>query len=43
MALYFILFFIGLITGSFLNVVIWRYPIMCKQQLAEFQGDIDSS
>lgn len=28
----------GLITGSFLNVVIWRYPIMLRQQIFEFQG-----
>lgn len=40
---YFISFFIGLIAGSFLNVVIWRYPIMFKQKLTEFQGDIDIS
>ena len=26
----------GLIIGSFLNVVIWRYPIMLRQQMAEF-------
>ncbi|HBD4201637.1 TPA: prepilin peptidase, partial [Escherichia coli] len=24
----------GLIIGSFLNVVIWRYPIMLRQQMA---------
>ncbi|WP_256340521.1 prepilin peptidase [Escherichia coli] len=29
---------VGLIIGSFLNVVIWRYPIMIRHQIAEFQG-----
>ena len=29
----------GLITGSFLNVVIRRYPVMLRQQIAEFQGE----
>ncbi|MDM2845453.1 A24 family peptidase [Citrobacter portucalensis] len=29
----------GLIIGSFLNVVIWRYPIMLRQQMAEFQDE----
>lgn len=30
---------IGLIAGSFLNVVIRRYPVMLRQQIAEFQGE----
>ncbi|UCQ26590.1 A24 family peptidase [Edwardsiella tarda] len=32
--------FLGLIIGSFLNVVIWRYPIMLRQQMTEFQDGI---
>ncbi|MFR0252589.1 prepilin peptidase PppA, partial [Escherichia coli] len=32
----------GLIIGSFLNVVIWRYPIMLRQQMAEFHGEMPS-
>ncbi len=32
----------GLIIGSFLNVVIWRYPIM-RQQMAEFHGEMSSA
>lgn len=33
----------GLIIGSFLNVVIWRYPIMLRQQMAEFHGEMPSA
>ncbi|EFB2837564.1 prepilin peptidase [Escherichia coli] len=33
----------GLIIGSFLNVVIWRYPIMLRQQMAEFQGETQNA
>lgn len=33
----------GLIIGSFLNVVIWRYPIMLRQQMAEFHGEMSSA
>ncbi len=33
----------GLIIGSFLNVVIWRYPIMLRQQMAEFHGEMPST
>ena len=33
----------GLIIGSFLNVVIWRYPIMLCQQMAEFHGEMPSA
>lgn len=33
----------GLIIGSFLNVVIWRYPIMLRQQMAEFHGETPST
>lgn len=35
--------FSGLIVGSFLNVVIWRYPIMLRQQMAEFQGEMPNT
>ncbi len=31
------------IIGSFLNVVIWRYPIMLRQQMAEFHGEMPSA
>ncbi|EPB6544111.1 A24 family peptidase [Escherichia coli] len=33
----------GLIIGSFLNVVIWRYPIMLRQQMAEFNSETPSA
>lgn len=33
----------GLIIGSFLNVVIWRYPIMLRQQMAEFHDEMPSA
>lgn len=28
---------------QFLNVVIWRYPIMLRQQMAEFHGEMPST
>ncbi len=28
---------------QFLNVVIWRYPIMLRQQMAEFHGEMPSA
>lgn len=28
---------------QFLNVVIWRYPIMLRQQMAEFHGEMSSA
>lgn len=33
----------GLITGSFLNVVIWRYPIIIRQQMTAVHSAADTS
>eukprot|EP01083_Nonionella_stella_P263237 894437_1 len=33
----------GLIIGSFLNVVIWSYPIMLRQQMSVFHGEMPSA
>lgn len=35
--------FLGLIVGSFLNVVIWRYPIMIRQQMMAFQKEKENT
>ena len=33
----------GLIIGSFLNVVIWRYPIMLLNKWRKFHGEMPSA